>query len=933
MSNMTMYVISNGDLFRQAFNAVVTVLGTSTFSTAVRIAVLFSIIGAVVQYMKSHDLMVLAKWYALYIAVTLLMLAPKVDLSIVDETDLGSAYNVSNVPIGIALPASMITSISHALTSSMEEAFHMPDDTQYSKTGMLFGSHVFRLSSNVSIMKKSVKNDFFYYVKNCVIGDVAINNKYSWENLSNSSNIWDTISSQASPVRGIQWHDGTFMTCKSAVPILKNEIDDDVKSRTMPILASRVFGSSSPEKAKSMLEPNIQQAYSYYYGLSQSAQSILTQNVLINSIRSGINQYAGESGASAALENLSASSSMEKMRMAWATSKSIAAYTLPLLQTVVLLMMLSLFPLIVLLTLQPEWGFKVFKNYLYSLIWVESWPILFACLNLAATFYVKHQTAGLVTSGVTLSNIDQLAQEHSDIANMAGYMMTCVPFIAIGIVKGMASAFNNAANYIGGMMHSTASSAASESVSGNISMGNMSMNNVNANKHDTNFTDMHGMSTQQLANGSLMTHTADGSMMYNTTSAMSRLATNINTSQVMSSMLSHSAEAAKSHSSQLGENYAESLAAGSSHLQSYAESQAHNMAEGSHHTIGESSTYNEDASQMNSIAHDVAKRNGVSFAMAYSGLTQFSQGASISGGKSGNIVFKAIGFDYNVSGNFSTSHSRSSTGTASHDKSVALSVSNNEASQFREAYSHLKSYGANAHADSSTSQNDSKLSQIASDLRKSEQTGTSYSNTLSESERYSELANYVNSNSGAIQNNFDTQFADYVNREVTDKQRAEILLSDTHSVALAEERSELANRFIKTELLPNVEKQYDSFKASHPVSDQFKSDEQRYSKTKSEISNGYHTESDGIGQLAHSHGAEYNVMSADLISKGSDVGQKAISFGVESEKIRQNNTHSNSLTDAKEGIREGDEKSEKMPFYVLGKESDYFTNMDKKDLK
>ena len=68
MSVMPIYVIANGELFREAFNAIVTVLGTSTFHTAFRIALLFAVIGVSFAYVKGRDVVLLGKWFILYFA-------------------------------------------------------------------------------------------------------------------------------------------------------------------------------------------------------------------------------------------------------------------------------------------------------------------------------------------------------------------------------------------------------------------------------------------------------------------------------------------------------------------------------------------------------------------------------------------------------------------------------------------------------------------------------------------------------------------------------------------------------------------------------------------------------------------------------------------------------------------------------------------------
>ena len=493
---MEIHVIANGEVFREAFNAIVTLLGESTFKTAFRLAVLFAVLGVVVTYIKGRDITVFARWFMLYFVVTVIFLGPKVSVRIYDSSSFGATYTVDNVPYGLAFPASFITSIAYGLEVAVEEAFHMPDDATYSKTGMLFGSRVFGLSTEFHIVDPEIRFDLNQYVKNCVVGDILINKKYSIKELVNTDDIWSLISATPSSVRGIILQNGKFQTCMEATSKLKNTIAKEAENNSFNFYGIRILGGKDKTGAAKYLQQILASAAGYYAGISQSAAQIMTQNIMINGVREGILDYTAEAGAAAALLNVSSNEAMQKMRLNWATSANMATYVLPIMQTDLLLLLLCMFPLVILITLQPGFGYKTFKSYVYSLFWIESWPILFSFLNLAVTFYLHGKTEGLAGGGFTLSNTNQLALEHSDVANMAGYLMTCVPFIAIGIVKGMDSAFSSAAQYIGGMMHSTAGTSAAEVASGNFSLANANHNAVHANNFAAQAQDMSAMSSE-----------------------------------------------------------------------------------------------------------------------------------------------------------------------------------------------------------------------------------------------------------------------------------------------------------------------------------------------------------------------------------------------------------------------------------------------------
>ncbi|MFP3334663.1 hypothetical protein SB761_28630, partial [Pseudomonas sp. SIMBA_064] len=80
---------------------------------------------------------------------------------------------------------------------------------------------------------------------------------------------------------------------------------------------------------------------------------------------------------------------------------------------------------------------------------------------------------------------DQVALQHSDAANIAGYLSMSIPVLAFFLTKGASVA----SQAVGGVMSSAALATggqASTTADGNWSFNNMSMDNVSANKFDTN---------------------------------------------------------------------------------------------------------------------------------------------------------------------------------------------------------------------------------------------------------------------------------------------------------------------------------------------------------------------------------------------------------------------------------------------------------------
>ena len=765
---LAIHVISNGDLIKTIFDGIVAVMGSSTFATAIRIAAAFSVISAAFAYTKSRDFVGIVRWFALYFAITVIMLGPKVGVEIIDSSNPGAVNKVDNVPIGLVLPASIITSISYGLQKEFEKVFHMPNDVRYSRTGMLFGSKLFRLSS-VAPLPKDLAHKINLYFKSCVVGDILIRHLYTITDLSQSKNILDLITTSPSVARGL-YINGNFTTCAAYAPMLKASVQA-VSNNDLIIMGKRIWGSKF-HNAGSLIKRYLPSSYQQYTGISQSATDILNQNLMINGVRNGVQSYAADTGSSAGLENYAYTKGMMQMRLAWATSKNIASETLPLLSTVLTALMFGMFPIIVLLGMQPGIGPSCIRKYIYTLLWIGSWPIFYTILNCMMTYYLYDKTGGYAPNGLTLSNQNPLLQEHSDVANMAGYLALAIPFISMGLVTGMASAFNMAANYLGGMAHGIASGTASEAVSGNISLGNVSYGNtsamnLNANKHDTNFTSMQGMSTLQNANASTETMTASGDAVYNTQGAISQMPINVN------------AAAAISRSASMGLQH--SISDASSKMMSYAQNHGIQQNDGQGFSVNSQTSHDQAMSNMLSIAHEVGQQHNISDQSALQGLTRASLNEQA--GLEGSSGFSLLGNEAKVTAGINARGEQSTTST--HDNSFSHGVnsglSDRQAKDFRDNLSIVENYAANHHLDTSNTQGQSLSNQVAADLR--------------QASTFSSAVNLSQTQSGNIQSNFNQGFADYV--KGNSPSQANAILTNTSSASVSAIRQTMAQNYLK----------------------------------------------------------------------------------------------------------------------------------------
>lgn len=312
------YVIAGGDWLTQTLNAIVTFMSTENWVVIRRIATAFSVLVVAISWIRRHNIMDMLGWAGVIVLMSLLV-SVRTSVQIIDISNQTKVYKVDNVPVGLALPASLTTKIGYALVQGYEMVFSQPDSITYSKTGMIFGANLVSRSTDFLSQNPEITTIFTDYVQNCVMGDIFLNGKYTMEDLMNSADPYTLIFSKPSPLRGVFNNNNQFLTCEEAAAVIKPKLalDTQTGGKTWSYYVRQLFGGRpNPDILFSQM---IGDSYNYFYGAGQSAASIVRQNVTMNALRNGIMSYAARNGDTSSLLNIATTSSMEKQRLAHAT--------------------------------------------------------------------------------------------------------------------------------------------------------------------------------------------------------------------------------------------------------------------------------------------------------------------------------------------------------------------------------------------------------------------------------------------------------------------------------------------------------------------------------------------------------------------------------------------------------------------------------------
>ncbi|KEJ70360.1 conjugal transfer mating-pair stabilization protein TraG [Escherichia coli] len=827
----TIYTIAGGAWFQDTLNGVASFLDSRAGDALIAMATAVSVIVGAATYIRTRNIMDLVKWAGFYVLVIAVLIGDKRSVQIIDLSEPARIYQVDNVPAGLAAPASMITRIGAGMAQTYDTIFARPDALTYSKTGMLFGAQLAAGSSDFRFSEPEIQRMFSDYVHNCVVGDIMLNNKYTIGELMNAADPYSLIFSRPSPLRGLYDKNRNFLTCEQAATRINTDSGDISGANTSPFLqqilntlhgfTDQVFGQTNGAQSALFTEM-LGDSYNYFHRTSLTSTEIIRKNVIMNGLRSGLESFSALSGDTAGLGNVATQTSMAKMRLSQATSASIAANTLPVMYSVLLGMTIALFPVLIVLAVVSSLSWTIIKGYVYTIAYLQMWPILFSILNHAMNFYLQGKLSG---TAVTLANFDQVQNTYSDIGTTAGWLALSIPFIAWGMVKGLGQVVSQAGNYLGQTLQSASTQSSSQTIDGNWHYNNMTTGNVQGNKWDTNYSHREGHMTSQLESGAMKTLTTSGQSVYNTTEAISKLPVDIALGKTATSSWQQQQRDAMSEAQSLTNSLSQTSSLAASQMSQWSQQRGNSDTTVAGSDISSSSNLTKALNTIQSIGNRYARDENVSLAEAVREAATKSQEASAGGGLQvsfdtdrhilGKIGGLATGLKGSAEGHVKyagrsgSSHGTSSDLTRQGGSSKGFSAQ--ELKDFRDAMDVVASSRVTDSGSHTDNESASLASQLSSTFSSLKSQASQYNDAVTRSHEYAQLASYAENNSANINQNYSQEFVGYVTSQRPGE--ADQLLSDTASPEVRAERERLVQAFVEERIKPQLLQQFEQNKA------------------------------------------------------------------------------------------------------------------------
>ena len=668
MKPLEVYVYGGGHIVGQIFNAVAAAMGTTSFETLIRISMLLAGTTVIFSMISRRDMLACVKWFASFYLVYHIMFVPKVTVNVIDRTANNSFVMVANVPLGLGVLAHLTSAIGDGVTRLVENSFRSPDYLPYNQTGMVMASKMALASRQFRITDSRLHENMNRFMTQCVYWPIMLGH-YSMDDLMKERNIWQYISEKAPKSRSFLYDKGgktrEIVICKDAVVPLGKELIEHINSHVAPngwkkLFSKKSQGITSVDSvgSKAELIKYLPMSYKYLLDVSSSATDLLQQSVMANAIRDGLLHFNISTNSRTGIANYAATKAQETQRLSQETIGFLAGYWLPIMKNAFEATMYGCFIFIILLTMFP-FGISVLKNYIYTLCWLQTWAPLYAIINMICSYYAREQSMATTSTGFVLKSWYNLLQVNHDLASIAGYLTMSVPFLAYGLVKGMAGTMTNVAQYMGGVSQSAGSQAASEAISGNISMGvtgfrNNSAFNFSAHQQDLTARMASG-ANYQLPSGDSINFMPDGGIAISRGRTISDLGANVDFVKSVQNAKMQQADfaynTAKSESVAAGENYQ----AGMRNLYELASHSGKSVADGKSWVSSESASVNKALNKVQDLTKQFADKHDISYDYTKNILASAKGNLGVSAGTGGSSGGVGVNAGANVEGSIQNS--------------------------------------------------------------------------------------------------------------------------------------------------------------------------------------------------------------------------------------------------------------------------------------
>ncbi|WP_371253287.1 conjugal transfer protein TraG [Orientia tsutsugamushi] len=483
------YTFGGGDLLWHVFNGIGRVFASNSeyFTPVGHLALTIGGIWAATRAIFRGNIGIFAmEWFFPSIFIFTLLFAPKATVWLKDEVSMSAPVKVDNIPIGIAMFASLSSQTSY-FVSKMLENHLLPayEGLSSRKTGIMFGAKAVAKIRDVQIHDPVTLTNTKEFLRQCFMKPYIIGNILGKKAAAQQTNDIIGFIEQNIPNNfGIYYREPSnlgisFKTCRQATPLIKAAIHKELNEGLLTNFAAAIGVQSDQSHMLSQrLKVMTGDTLKYLQREQQDIHEWMKQAMLLNANRESYDDWREKFSLSRIYPNLVSMHAIRglfQQSFSYLVAGEIAAHMMPILQSVFFAVVVSMIFIVFPMALLPG-GYNILKTWILLIIWVSSWPVFFTIIHCLGMISLSSKS-GAFGSDYGLNMLSQGSFAEMILYSYATFQMlaSSIPMLSWAVIKACAHATANLASQFSPIQ--VASSLGSNIVDNNLSMDNYSIGN------------------------------------------------------------------------------------------------------------------------------------------------------------------------------------------------------------------------------------------------------------------------------------------------------------------------------------------------------------------------------------------------------------------------------------------------------------------------
>lgn len=387
------------------------------------------------------------------------MFIPK-DTVIIEDVYTGETRAVANVPLGLAAPMSIISTMGVTMTDMFETAFSTPTEASLLENGYLNSLNTLIKLRNIgagtynsnSLIEGDLGKSINSYIENCVMFDLELPtgpHEVTKESLQKSKDLWlsmkTTFINIDLLVKLPTQPDGVQKNCKDAYDAITLYLNDYPFKHALDLHVSGMLGI---KESQGTAVDAIESASAALGNIIDDSQKFMENALLASYLKDGPQAFI-------------ARPAKDQLNLQWASEQSMFNEIEKPLLAFIEVFTVATSPIVAFLSTLGPIGMSMMVRYVQMMLWIALWgPVMAICnlyITIATTRSLEIVSMNAISNGSGLEAMimhDQVYAELEKWLSAGGMLASSVPALSLMLVYGGSVAATN----LSGKMTSGASS-------------------------------------------------------------------------------------------------------------------------------------------------------------------------------------------------------------------------------------------------------------------------------------------------------------------------------------------------------------------------------------------------------------------------------------------------------------------------------------------